>query len=155
MLISDFWFSVQFSHSVVSQLFVTPWLQHTRLPYPSPTPEAYSNSCPSSRWCHPIISSYVIPFSSHFQSFSGSDSFQMSQFFTSGAQRIVVSALASVLPMNIQDWFPLRLTGLISLQYKGLSRVFFKTTIQKHHFFSAQPSLWFSSHICTQLLEKP
>ena len=155
MLISDFWFSVQFSHSVVSQLFATPWLQHARLPCPSPTPGAYSNSCPSSQWCHPIISSYVIPFSSSFQSFPGSGSFQMSQLFASGGQWTGVSASASVLPMKIQDWFPLGLTGWISFQSKGLWRVFSNTIVQKHQFFGAQLSLQSNSHIHTQLLEKP
>ena len=99
-------------------------LQHTRLPCPSPTPGACSNSCSLSRWCHPTISSSVVPFSFHLQSFPVSGSFPMGQFFASGGQRIGVSASASVLPINIQDWFPLGLTGLISLQSKGLSRVF-------------------------------
>ena len=107
-------------------------LQHARLPCPSPTPGACSNSCPSSRWCHPTISSSVIPFSSYLQSFPESGSFLISQFFTSGGQRIGVSASASVLPMNIQDWFPLGLTGLISLQSKGLSWVFSNPTVKKH-----------------------
>ena len=101
----------------------------------------YSNSCPLSQWCHPTISSSVIPFSSHLQSFPASESFQMSQFFTSGGQSIGVSSSTSVLPMNIQDWFPLGWTGWISLQSKGLSRVFYNTTVQKHQFFSAQLSL--------------
>ena len=105
-------------------------LQHTRLPCPSPTPRAYSNSRPS--WCHPTISSSIIPFPSCFQSFPPSGSFPMSQPFASGGQSIGVSASATVLPMNIQDWFPLGLTGLISSQFKGLSRVFTNTTIQKH-----------------------
>ena len=116
-------------------LFVTPWLQHTRLPCPSSTRRASSNSCPSSRWCHPTISSPVVSFSC-LQSVPASGSFPMSQFFTSGGQSIGVSASTSVLPMNIQDWFPLRLTGWISLQSKGLSRVFSNTTVQKHQFFS-------------------
>ena len=111
-------------------------LQHTRFPCPSPTPRACSDSCPSSRWCHPTISSSVIPFSSCLQSFPASGSFQMSQFFASGGQSIGVSASALVLPMNIQDWFPLGLTGWISLQSKGLSRVF-SNTVQKHQFFGA------------------
>ena len=106
------------------------------------TPGACSNSCPLSCWCHPIISSSEVPFSSRLQSFPASGSFPMSQFFASGGQRIGVSASASVLPMNIQDWFPLRRTGWISLQSKELSRVFSSTTVQKHQFFSAQPSLW-------------
>ena len=128
--------SVQFSHSVVSDSLWPHGLQHTRLPGPSPTLGAYSNSCPSSQSCYPTISSYV-PFSSHLQCFPASGSFQMSQFFASGSQSIGVSASASVLPMNIKDWFPLGLTGWISLQSKGLSRVFSNTTVQKHQFFSA------------------
>ena len=120
-----------------------------------PTPRAYSNSCPLSRWCHPTISSSVVPFYSCPQSFPASGSFQMSQLFTSGGQSIEVSASASVLPMNIQDWFPLGLPGLISLQSKGFSRVFSNTTVQRHWFFSAQLSLSSSSHIHTWLLEKP
>ena len=117
-------------------------LQHARPPCPSPTPETCWNSCPWSRWCHPTISSSVVPLSFHLQSFPASGSFQMSQFFTSGGQRIGTSASASVLPMNIQDLFPLGLTGLISLQSKGLSRVFSSTTVQKYQFCPAQ--LWFS-----------
>ena len=113
-------------------------LQHARLPCPSPTPRACSNSCPSSRWCHPTISSSVVPFSSCLQSFPAWGSFPMSQFSASGGQSIGASASASVLPMNIQDWFPLGLTGLISLQSKGLSRVFSNTTVQKHQFFMVQ-----------------
>ena len=112
-------------------------LQHNRLPLPSPTPTACSNSCPLSQWCHPIISSSVIPFSSCLQSFPASRSFPMSQVFASGDQNIGVSASASVLPMNIQDWFPLGWTGWISLQVKGLSRLFSNTTVQKYQFFSA------------------
>ena len=135
-------------------------LQHTRPPCQLPTPEVYSNSSPLNWWCHPTISSSVIPFSSCLQSFPVLRSFQMSQFFASGGQSIRVSASASVLPMNIQDWFPLGLTGLtslglISLQSKGLSRVFSNTTVQKHQFFCAQLSLWSNSHIHTWLLEKP
>ena len=117
-------YSVQFSLSVVSHSLPPHGLQHARPPCPSPTPGVYSNSCPSSRWCNPTISSSVIPFSSCLQSFPASGSFPMSQFFTSGGQRIGVSASASVLPMNIQDRFPLGLTGLISLQSKGFSSVF-------------------------------
>ena len=116
------------------------------LPVPPPTPRAYSNSYPSSRWCHPTISSSVVPFSSCLQSFPVSGSFQMSQFFTSSGQSIGASASASVLPMNIQDWFPLGWTRIF-LQSKGLSRVFSSTTIQKHQFFITQPSLWSNSHI--------
>ena len=103
------------------RLLATPWAAHARPPCPAPTPGVYSNTCPLSWWCHPIISSFVIPFSSCLQSFPASGSFQMSQFFTSGGQSIGVSASASVLPMNIQDWFPLGWTGWISLQFKGLS----------------------------------
>ena len=115
-------------------------LQHTRLPCPSPSPAVCSISCSSSQWCHPAISSSVIPFSSCLQSFPASGSFPMSQFFASGGQIIGISASASVLPMNIQDWFPLAWTGWISLQSKGLSRVFSNTTVQKHQFFNAQLS---------------
>ena len=118
---------------------------------PTPTTGACSNSCPSSWWCHPTISSFVIPCSSYLQSFPASGSFQISQFFTSGGQSIGVSASASVLPMNIQGWFPLGLTGLISLWSKGLSRIFSNTTFQKHQFFGAQLSLWSNSHIHTRL----
>ena len=114
---------------------------NTRLPCPSLTPRACSNSDPSSWWCHPKISSSVVPFSSCLQSFPASGSFQMSQFFTLGGQNIGVSASTLVLPMNIQDWFPLGWTSWISLQSKGLSRVFSNTTVQKHQFFSAQLSL--------------
>ena len=133
------WFS-----SVQSLSHVWLWphgLQHAWLPYPSPTPRACSKSCPSSLWCHPTISSSVIPFSSSLQFFSASGSFQMSQFFTAGGQSIRVSASTLVLPMNIQDWFPLGWTGLISLLSKGLSRIFSNTTAQKHQFFGAQLSL--------------
>ena len=146
--------SVQFSCSLVSNSLQPHGLQHPRLPFPSLTPGAYSNSCPSNQWCHPTISSSIVPFSSHLQSFPPSGSFPVSQFFTSGGQRIGVSASASVLPMNIHDWFPLGLTGWISMQSKGLSRVFPNTTVQKHQFFCAQLSLWFNSHIHTWLLEK-
>ena len=115
----------------------------------------YSNSRPLSWWCHPTISSSVIPFSSCLQSFPASGSFQMSQFFASGGQSIGVATSVSVLPMNIQDWFPLRWTGWISLQSKRLSRVFFNTTVRKHQFFGTQPSLWFNSYIHTWVPEKP
>ena len=124
-------------------------LQHARLPCPSLSPGVCSNSCPLSQWCHPTISSSVIPFSSCLQSFPASGAFQMSQFFTSGGQSIGVSASASVLPMNIQDWFPLELTDLISLQSKGLSRVFSSTTVRRHEFLGAQSFLLSSSHIRT------
>ena len=133
--------SVQFSHLVMSDSLRPHGLQHARPPCPSPTPGVYSNSCPSSQWCHPTISSSVIPFSSCRQSFLASGSFPMSQSFASGGQSIGVSPSASVLAMNIQDWFPLGWTGLISLQSKGLSRVFSKNTVQKHQFFSALLSL--------------
>ena len=127
--------SVKFSHSVVSNSLPPHGLQHARPPCPSPTPGVYSNSCPLSRWCHPTISSSVVPFSFRLQSFSASGSFQMSQLFTSGGQSIGVSASASVLRMNIQDWFPLGWTGCVSLWSKGLSRVFSSATVQKHQFF--------------------
>ena len=135
----------QWNHfSSVSQSCLTLWphsLQHARPPCPSPTPGVYSNPCPLSRWCHPTISSSVVPFSPCPQSFPASESLQMSQLFISGGQSIGVSASTSVLPMNIQDWFPLGWTGCISLQSKGLSRVFSNTTVQKHQFFGAQLSL--------------
>ena len=131
--------SIQFTQSCP-----TLWphgLQHAILPCSSPTPKPCSNSCSSSRWCHRTISSSDVPFSSCLQSFPASGSFSKSQSFTSGGQSIGVSASASVFPMSTQDWFPLRLTGLISLQSKGLSRVFSNTTVQKHLFFSTQPFL--------------
>ena len=146
--------SVQFSCSVVSDTLWPHELQHARPPCPSPTPRIYPNSCPLSRWCHPTISSSVVPFFSCLQSFPASGSFLMSQFFTSSGQSIRVLASASVLPMNIQDWCPLGWTGWISLLSKGLSRVFSNTTVQKHQFFSTQLSLWSNSHIHTWLLEK-
>ena len=149
-----FWFnSVQFSHSVVSDSLRPHELQHTRPPCPSPTAGVYPNSYPLSRWCHPTISSSVIPFSSCPQSFPASESFQMSQLFACGGQSIGVSASASVLPMNTEDWCPLGWTGWISLQSKGLSRVFSNTTVQKHQFFRAQLSSQSNSHIHTWLLE--
>ena len=120
----------------MSDSLQSPGLQHARLPCPSPTPRACSDSCPLSRWCHPTISSSVIPFSSCLQSFPASESFPVSQFFASGGQSIRSSA--SVLPMKIQDWAPLGWTGWISLQSKGLSRVFSNTTVQKHQFFGTQ-----------------
>ena len=149
------WWLLLFSHSVVSDSLRPQRLKHNRLLCPSSSPGVCSNSCPLSQWCHPTISSSVIPFSSCPQSLPASESFPMSQFFASGGQSIRASASASVLLMNIQGWFPLGLTGLISLQSKGLSRVFSSTIIQKHQFFSAQPSLWSNSHICMWLLEKP
>jgi len=142
----DFPVSVQFSCSVVSDSLRSHGLQHARPPYPSPTPGVHSNSCPLSWWYHPTISSSVVPFSSRPQSFPASGSFQMSQFFPSGGQSIGVLASISVLPMNIQNWFLLGWTGWISLQSKGLSRVFYNTTLQKHHtsvsevFFTVQLS---------------
>ena len=142
-------------HSVMSSSLRPHGPQHARPPYPTTTPRIYPNSCPLTRWCHPTISSSVIPFSSCPQSFPASGSFQISQLFESGGQSIGVSASTSVLPMNTQDWSPLGWTGWISLQSKGLSRVFSKTTVQKHQFFGAQLSLWSNSHIHTWLLEKP
>ena len=133
------------------------WLhepQHKRPPCPSPTPGVYPNSCPLSRWCHLSISLSVVPFSSFLQSFPALGSFPMSGLFTSGGQTIGTSVLTSVLPMNIHVWFPLELTGLISLLSKGCSGVFSSTTVQKHQFFGTPPSLWSNSHICTWLLEK-
>ena len=141
-----------FSFWVMSDSLRPHGLRHARLPCPSLSPGACSNSCPLSPWCHPTISSSVVPFSSCLQPCPASEYFPMSQFFASDGQSIGVSASASVLPMNIQDWFPLGLTGLISLLSKGLSRVFTNTIAQKHQFFSSQPSLWFSSHIYTWLL---
>ena len=132
--------SVQFSCSVVSTLWPH-GLQHTRLPCPSPTPRVYSNSCPLPQWCHPTISSSVVPFFSCLQSFPATGSIPMSWFFISGGQSVGALASALVLPVNIQDWFPLGLTGWISLQSKGLSRVFCNTIVQKHQFFGAQHSL--------------
>ena len=123
-------------------------------PVHQPTPGAFSNSCTLSQWCHPTISSFVIPFSSRLQSFPASGSFPVSQFFESGGQNFGASASASVLTMYIQDWSPLGLTGFIFLQSKGLSRFFFNTTVQKHQFFNAQLSLWPNSHIHTWLLVK-
>ena len=126
--------SVQFSLSVMSNSLRPHELQHARPPCPSPTPGVYPNPCPLSLWCHPTISSFVAPFSSHLQSFPESVSFQMSQLFPSGGQSIGASDSISVLPVNTQDWFPLEWTGWISLQSKGLSRVFSNTTVQKHQF---------------------
>ena len=140
----------QFSRSVVSDSLRPHEPQHARPPSSSPTPRAYSNSCPLSQWCHPTLSSSDIPFSSHLQPFLASGSL-MSQFFASGGQSIGVSASASLLPMNTQDWSP-GWTGWISLLSKELSRVFSNTTVQKHQFFSAQLSLQSNSHIHTWLL---
>ena len=147
-------FSVKFSSSVMSDS-ATPWTQHTRPPCPTPTPGVYSNSCPSSCWCRPAISSSVIPFSSCPQSFPAWGSFPMNQLFPWGGQSTGVSASASVLPMNTQDWSPLGWTGWISSRSKGLSRVFSNTTVQKHQFFGAQLSSQSNSHIHTWPLEKP
>ena len=132
---------VQFTHSVVSDSLRPHESQHARPPCPSPTPGVHSNSCPSSQWCHPAISSSVVPFSSCPQSLPASGSFPVSQLFTWGGQSVGVSASASVLPMNTQDWSPLEWTGWISLQSKALARVFSSTTVQKHQFFGAQLSL--------------
>ena len=138
-----------FSHSVMSDTLQPNGLQRARLPCPSPSTGACANSCPLIWWCHPIISSSVIPFSSCLQSLPESGSFLMSQLFTSGGQRFGASALASALPMNSQDWFPLGLTTVISLQSKGLSKVLSNTTVEKHQLFGIQPSLWSNSHIHT------
>ena len=143
--------SVEFSRSVVSHSLPPHEPQCTRPPCPSPTSGVYTNSCPLSWWCHPTISSSVVPFSSCPQSFPASGSFQMSQLFVSGSQRIGVSASASVLPMNIQDWFPLGWTRWISLQSKGLSRIFSNTIVQKHPFFGAQLPI----HMCIYFLTSP
>ena len=133
--------TVWFSHSVISDYLQTRGMQQARLPCPSPKPRVYANSCPLNWWHHPTISSSVIPFSSCLRSFPASGSFQMSQLFASGGQSIGVSTSTSVLPMNTQDWSPLGWTGWISLQSKGLSRVFSNTIVQKHQFFNAQLSL--------------
>ena len=138
---SPYILSVQFNCSVVSDSLQPHEMQHARPPCPSPTPGVYPNSCPLSRWCHPAITSSIIPFSSCLQSFPASGSLQMSQLFASGGQSTGVSASTSVLPMNTQDWSPLGWTGWISLQSKGLSRVFSNTTVQKHQFFCTHLSL--------------
>ena len=139
--------SVQFSRSVVSDSLLPHESQHARPPCPSPTPGVHSNLCPSSWWCHPAISPSVVPFSSCPQSLPASQSFPMSQLFAWGGHSTGVSALASFLPKNTQGWSPLEWTGWISLQSKGLSRAFSNTTVQKHQFFSAQPSSQTNSHI--------
>ena len=144
-----------FSHSVLSDSLRPHGLQHARLPCPSSIPGVCSNSCPLSRWCHPTISSSVIPFSSSFNIPSIRVFFLVSQFFASGGQSIGASASTSVLPVNIQDWFPLRLTDLISLQSTGLSRVFSNTTVQKTSILRCSAFLMVNSHIHTWLLEKP
>ena len=145
----------QFSRSVMSDSLRPHKSQHARTLCPSSTPRVYSNSCPSSRWCHPAISSSVVPVSSCPQSLPASGSFPVSQLFVWGGQSIGVSASASFLPKNTQDRSPLEWTGWISLQSKGFSRVFSKTMVQKHQFFSAQLSSQSNSHIHTWLLEKP
>ena len=139
--------SVQFSHSIVSDSLRSHELQHARPPCPSPTPRVHSNSCPSSQWCHPAISSSVVPFSSCSQSLPAAEFFPMSQLFAWGGQSTGVSASASGLAKNTQDWSPSEWTGWISLQSKRLSRVFSNTTLQKHLFFGAQPSSQSNSHI--------
>ena len=145
--------SVQFSHLVVSDSLQPHESQHTRPPCPSPTPRVYSNSCPFSRWCHPAITSSVTPFSSYTESLPTLGSFPKSQLFAWGGQSTGVSASASVLPMNTQDWSPLGWTGWISLQSKGLARVVSNTTVQKHQFFGTQFSLWTNFHIHIWLQE--
>ena len=147
--------SVQFRCSVLSNSLWPHGLQHTKPPCPSPSPRVYSTPRPLSRWCHPAISSSVVPFSSYLLSIPALGSFQMSQFFESGGQSVGVSALSPVLPMNIQDWFPLGWTGWISSLSKGLSRVSSNTTVQKHQYFGSQLSLYSNSYIHTWLLEKP
>ena len=147
--------SVQFSCSVVSDSLWPHESQHARPPCPSPAPWVESNSRPSSQWCHPVISSSVVPFSSCPQSLPTSESFPKSQFFTWGGQSTGVSASASFLPKKSQGWSPSEWTGWISLQSKGLSRVYSNTTVQKHQFFGAQPSSQSNSHIHTWPLEKP
>ena len=147
--------SAQFSHSVMSNSLQPHELQHSRPPCPSPSPGVHSHSRPSSRWWHPAISSSIVPFFSCPQSLLGSESFPMSQFFTWSGQSTGISALASFLPKNSQDWSPSEWTGWISLQSKGLSRVFSNTTVQKHKFFGAQLSSQSNSHIHTWPLEKP
>ena len=150
-----YWASVQFGRSVVSNSLRPHESQHARPPCPSPTPGIHSDSHPSSQWCHPAISSSVIPFSSCSQSLPASESFPMSQLFTWGGQSIGVTALASFLPKKSQGWSPSEGIGWISLQSKGLSRVFSNTAIQKHQFFSTQLSSQSNSHIHTWPLEKP
>ena len=147
--------SVQFSRSVVSDSLWPHESWHARPPCPSPTLRVHSDSRPSSQWCHPAISTSVVPFSSCPQSLPASESFKMSQLFAWGGQSTGVSALASFLPKNMQDWSPLEWTGWIYLESKGLSRVLSNTTVQKHQFFGAQLSSQSNSHIHTWPLEKP
>ena len=147
--------SVQFSHSVVSDSLRPHESQHARPHCPSPAPGVHSDLCPSSQWCHPAISSSIVPYSSCSQSLPASESFPMSQLFAGGGQSTGVSALASFLPKNTQDWSPLGWTGWISLQSKGLSGVFSNTTVEKHQFFGAQLSSQSNSHIHTWKPEKP
>ena len=147
--------SDQISRSVVSDFLWPHESQHTRPPCPSPTPRVHSDSRPLSQWCHPAISSSFVPFSSCPQSLPASESFPMSQLFAWGGQSTGVSALAPFLPKKSQGWSSLEWTGWISLQSKGLSRVFSNTTVQKHQFFGAQPSSQSNSHIHTWPLEKP
>ena len=147
--------SDQISHSVMSDSFQPHELQHARPPCPSPNPRVHSDSCPLNQWCHPAISSSIVPFSSYPQSLSASESFPMSQHFAWGGQSTGVSALASFLPKKSQGWYPSEWTGWISLQSKGLSRVFSNTTVQKHQFFGAQLSSQSNSYIHTWPLERP
>ena len=155
ILFTNFSISVQFTRSVVSDTLRSHEPQHARPPCPSPTPGVYPNSCPLSQWCHPTISSSVVPFSTCAQPYPALGSFQMSQLIVSGGQSIGVSASISVHPVNTQDWTSLGWTSWISLQFKGLSSVFSNTTVQKHQFFCAQLSLQSNSHIHTWPLEKP
>ena len=155
MCVCVYYISVQFSRSVVSDSLQPHESQHAGPPCPSPTPRAHSNICPLSWWCHPTVLFSVIPFSSCPQSLPASESFPMSQLFAWGGQSTGVSALASVLPMNTQDWSPLEWTGWISLQSKGLSRVFSNTAVQKHQFFGTQLSTESKSHIHTWPMEEP
>ena len=156
LLLLHLWLcSVQFSHSVVSDSLQPYESQHARPPCPSPTPGVHSDSCSSSQWCHPAISSSVVPFFSCPQSLPAPKSFPMSQLFAWGVQSTGVSALASVLPKKTQGWSPSEWTSWICLQSKGLSRVFSNTTVQKHQFFGAQPSSQSNSHIHTWPQEKP
>ena len=153
ILFTNFSISVQFTRSVVSDTLRSHEPQHARPPCPSPTPGVYPNSCPLSQWCHPTISSSVVPFSTCAQPYPALGSFQMSQLIVSGGQSIGVSASISVHPVNTQDWTSLGWTSWISLQFKGLSKVFSNTTVQKHQFFGAQLSVKFKSHIHMWLLE--